>query len=112
MKEYMLIFRFQPDPNFQMTPEQEAESGKQWGNWIGAVAGQGKFVSTSQLGFEGAVLHADQSTTNSIYAANATAVGGNMVVKADSVSDALDLSKGCPILGMGGSVEIREILPM
>jgi len=61
MKNYMLIFRFQPDPNFQMTPEQEAESSKQWGAWIGSVANQGKFVSTSQLGFTGAVLQADHS---------------------------------------------------
>ena len=36
-----------------MTPEQEAASGKQWGSWIGDVANQGKFVSTSQLGFTG-----------------------------------------------------------
>lgn len=108
----MLIFRFQPDPNFQMTPEQEAESGKQWGNWIENIANQGKFVSTSQLGFTGAVLQADLSVTNQIYIANATAIGGNMVIKTDSQSDALEISKGCPILGMGGSVEVREILPM
>jgi len=25
MKNFMLIFRFQPDPNFQMTPEQEVQ---------------------------------------------------------------------------------------
>jgi len=108
----MLIFRFQPDPNFQMTPEQEAESAKIWGNWIGGVANQGKFVSTSQLGFTGAVLQADHSINNHIYTANATAMGGNMVVKTASQSDALEISKGCPILGMGGSVEVREILPM
>lgn len=112
MKNFMLIFRFQPDPNFQMTPEQEAESGKQWGDWIGSIANQGKFVSTAQLGFTGAVLQADLSIENQIYTANATAVGGNMVIKTDSQSDALEISKGCPILEMGGSVEVREILPM
>lgn len=112
MKEYMLIFRFQPDPNFQMTPEMEAESAKQWGGWIGAVAGQGKFVNTSQLGFEGAVLNADKSTSQGIYTSESNAIGGNMIVKTDSMEDALEISKGCPILGMGGSVEVREILPM
>ena len=112
MKNFMLIFRFQPDPNFQMTPEQEAESGKQWGNWIGSIAHQGKFVSTAQLGFTGAVLQTDLSSSDGIYTANSTAIGGNMVIKTDSQSDALDISKGCPILEMGGSVEVREILPM
>ena len=108
----MLIFRFQPDPNFQMTPEQEAESGKQWGNWIGGIANQGKFVSTAQLGFSGAVLQADHTVADHFYTANDTAMGGNMVIKTDSQTDALEISKGCPILEMGGSVEVREILPM
>lgn len=108
----MLIFRFQPDPNFQMTPEQEAESGKQWGEWIGGVANQGKFVSTAQLGFSGAVLNADLSSTEQIYTANSTVVGGNMVVKTETQAEAIEISKGCPILKMGGSVEVREILPM
>ena len=108
----MLIFRFQPNPNFQMTPKQEAESGKQWGEWIGSVANQGKFVSTAQLGFTGAVLQADHSVTDQIYIASGTAMGGNMVIKTDTQSDALEISKGCPILHMGGSVEVREILPM
>jgi len=108
----MLIFRFQPNPNFRMTPEQEAESGKQWGDWIGSIANQGKFVSTSQLCFKGAILQADLSVVNEIYTANETAMGGNMVIKTDSQSDALEISKGCPILKMGGSVEVREILPM
>lgn len=108
----MLIFRFQPDPNFQMTPEQEAASSQHWGNWIGTIANQGKFVSTAQLAFTGAVLEADLSSSNQMYTANAMAMGGNMVIKTDSQSDALEISKGCPILGMGGSVEVREILPM
>lgn len=108
----MLIFRFQPDPNFQMTPEQEAESGKQWGDWIGKVANQGKFVSTAQLGFTGAVLNADHSISDHMYIANSTTLGGNMVVKTDTLVEALEISKGCPILKMGGSIEVREILPM
>lgn len=112
MKEFMLIFRFQPDPNFKMTPEQEAESTKQWGNWIGSLAGEGKFVMTSQLGFEGLVLNPDLSASQGVYSADSKIVGGNMIVKTSTIEDAIELSKGCPVLGMGGSVEVREILPM
>ena len=95
-----------------MTPEQEAESGRQWGSWIGSVAEQGKFVSTNQLGFAGAVLQSDGSATPNFHIAEGNAIGGNMIVKTDSVADALEISKGCPILHMGGSVEVREIVPM
>ncbi len=37
-------------------------------------------------------------------------VTGNLVVQADSLPDALTLAQGCPILDVGGSVEVRQIL--
>jgi hypothetical protein len=36
-------------------------------------------------------------------------VGGYTVVKADSLDEAVELAKGCPILTVGGNVEVREI---
>jgi hypothetical protein len=35
-----------------------------------------------------------------------------MVLKADSMEAATELAKNCPILMMGGNVEVREIIPM
>jgi hypothetical protein len=36
-------------------------------------------------------------------------VGGYIVVEANDLAHATELSKGCPILEVGGSVEIRPI---
>jgi hypothetical protein len=111
-KEFMLLFRFDPTSSHQPTEAQEAESHQAWGAYIGGLAAQQKFVGTSQLGFEGAVVHADQSTAPGIHVAEKQTLGGNMIVKASSLDEAAEIAKGCPILQMGGNVEVREILPM
>ena len=47
------------------------------------------------------------ASDGSITAATA-GLGGYSVLSADSLAGAADLSKGCPILAAGGSVEVYE----
>ncbi len=111
-KEFMLLFRFEPNFNFQPTPEEEALMHQQWGAYIGGLAIQEKLVGTHQLGFEGVKVSADQSINQGIVIAENQTLGGNMVVRASSINEAVEIAKGCPILMMGGNVEVRDILPM
>lgn len=111
LNEFMLLFRFEPI-NEQPTPEQLAEMQKSWGEFIGGIAIQGKLVSTHQLGFTGKQVFADQSVKEGITVADGQTLGGNMILKAESLEVATELAKNCPILFMGGNVEVREILPM
>ncbi len=39
-------------------------------------------------------------------------VGGFYIIKANSLQEATELAKGCPVLGHGGSIEVREIMKM
>ena len=110
-KEFMLLFRFEPS-NEQPTPEQLQEMSKQWGEFIGTIAMQAQLVSTYQLGFEGKKIFADQSTEDGFHIAEGQIVAGNMVLKAESMEVATELAKKCPILFMGGTVEVRTINPM
>jgi hypothetical protein len=110
-QEFMLVFRFTPS-NEQPTPEQMAEMHKTWGEFFGAIAMEGKLVSTHQLGFEGKQITADHSIHDGIYVSEGVTLGGNLIVKADSIDEATAIGKKCPILLMGGSVEVRSILPM
>jgi hypothetical protein len=110
MKEFIMIFRMAPMGDFQPTPEQMQESVKQWQDWIGGIAAQGKFVSTNQLGFVGKTLKADGILTDGPYAEVKEIVGGYIIVKAEDIDDAMALAQGCPILYVGGNVEVREIM--
>jgi hypothetical protein len=110
--EFMLLFRFEPDFNHQPTAEEMSQMHNQWGAYLGGLAIQEKLISTHQLGFEGAIVSADQSKTDGILIADNQTLGGNLVIKASSMEEAIEISKSCPILFMGGNVEIRNILPM
>jgi hypothetical protein len=110
--EFMLVFRFNPSSDYQPTPAEMETSHQQWGEFIGSIALQEKFVSTYQLGFEGIQISADNLVSEGIHIANSQTLGGNMIVKANSLAEAAEMAKTCPILNMGGTVEVRSINPM
>lgn len=110
MKEFMMIFRHVPNPDHKISPEEIQASINQWQDWIGGIAAQGKFVSTNSLGFEGKLLQADGLTTDGPYAEVKEVVGGYTIVKAENLEQAMELAKGCPILAIGGTVEVRDVM--
>ena len=109
---FMMLFRFTPNADYQPTAQEQAEMHQQWGAFIGGIASTGNLVSTHQLGFEGKQISADLSITDGVRIAENQTLGGNMIVKADSLEEATEIAKGCPILKMGGTVEVRTIIPM
>ncbi len=111
-KEFMLVFRYEPQQNYQPTEAEMNEMHQQWGAFIGNIAIQEKLVSTHQLGFEGKQITADLSVSDGIYIADKQTLGGNMIVKANTMNEAVEMAKQCPILLMGGTVEVRNIQPM
>lgn len=106
MNEFLMIFRNANMP----TQEQMMSSVKLWQDWIGSIAAQDKFVSTNSLGFTGKTLKADGSITDGPYAEIKEFVGGYLIVKTNTIDEALKLAKGCPILAFGGTVEVRDVM--
>jgi hypothetical protein len=112
MTEFMMIFRNDYNPSFKPSPEQMQASIKQWQDWIGGIAAQGKFLSTNRLGFEGKTLKPNNVITDGPYAEVKEIVGGYIIVKATNMDEAMKLAEGCPILNIGGHVEVRNVMPM
>lgn len=110
--EFMFVFRLEPISNYQPTAAELSEMHQQWGAFIGNIAIQEKLVSTHQLGFEGMQISADKLVSEGIYIADKHTLSGTMIVRAASISEAAEMAKDCPILGMGGRVEVRSIQPM
>jgi hypothetical protein len=111
-KEFMLLFRFEPNNDYQPSEAEISAMHGQWGEFIGGIAIQEKLVSTHQLGFTGKQIFADGSVKDGLCIADQQTMGGNMVIRANSFTEAVDLAKGCPILNMGGRVEVRDIVAM
>ena len=111
VNEYMLIFRLNPQ-SIQLSEEEIESINQGWGPYFGNLAISEKLVSTHRLDFEGQLLSADSSSSEGLYLSNGELVTGNLIVKAETKEEALEIAKGSPILQMGGNVEIRKILPM
>jgi len=110
MKEFMMIFRNEKNDNPKPSPEQMQVIVKQWQDWIGGIAAQGKFVATNALGFEGETVNADTTITDGPYAELKEIVGGYLICKAENLDDAMKLVDGCPTLLIGGKVEVRDVM--
>ena len=97
----MMIFRNDYNPSFKPSPEQMQASIKQWQDWIGGIAAQGKFLSTNRLGFEGKTLKPNNVIADGPYAEVKEIVGGYILVKATNIDEAMKLAENCPILNIG-----------
>jgi hypothetical protein len=111
-KEFMLLFRYEPNMNYQPTEAEMTQMHQEWGAYFGKLASEGKMVSTHQLGFEGTQIAADKTTTEGFNISNNVMVSGSLLVNADSIEEAVEIGKACPILNMGGTVEVRSVIPM
>jgi len=114
MKEFLLVFRIDAaGQQSQVSPEQMQARMKLWQDWMGSIAAQNKLVSSgNRLTPEGRVVKANNVITNGPYVEIKEAIGGYIIIRADSLDEAAELSKGCPILNSGGNVEVRTVVPM
>ena len=111
MKDFMMLFHSEPNPNFQPTPEQIQEEVKRWQDWMGGIGAQGKLKSPGEaLGYDGKTMHADGTVTDGPYAEMKEIVGGFIIVSAENTAEAIQLAKGCPALENGGKVEVRDVM--
>ncbi|MFK7968851.1 MAG: YciI family protein [Bacteroidia bacterium] len=108
----MMIFRYSPNPSYTPTAEEIQQMQQDWGGFIGNLAIKEKLDSTYQLGFQGKQIAADMTVSEGVLIAESKMVSGNMIVKANSLDEAVEMAKDSPILKMGGSVEVRSITPM
>ena len=113
MEEYALIMRHE-DGSKIASPEQMQAWMKQTMDWIGGIAAQNKFVNGTGLPFDSARVvktrNSKSVVTNGHFGDIKETIGGFIVVKADSIEEAVEFAKGCPVLqGEGNSVEVRKI---
>jgi hypothetical protein len=113
MKEFLLILRREGSPETNMSPEQIQAMMKPWQDWMGSIAAQDKLVSSgARLAGEGMVIKPGGMVTNGPFADIKEIVGGYIIIRAASLEEAAEICKNCPILTVGGNVEVRPLIPM
>jgi hypothetical protein len=110
MKEFALIFRLSNIEDFKPSPEQMQERM----NWLGSIAAQNKLVDKGNtlLPTPGSAktVKPDNSVTDGPYTEIKEFISGYIVIKAESIDEAVEVAKGNPIFSVGGNIEVREVL--
>ena len=113
MKEFAMLYHSEPMGEIKLTPEGNLVISKEWENWMGGIAAQNKLVSPGmRLGNEGRTIKPGNVITNGPYAEIKEIVGGLTIVMAESIEEVSEWAKSCPMLSVGGNVEIRDIIQM
>ena len=110
MKEYMMIFIGEDYGDLDMSPQDIGARIERWGAWVGRLTQEGLFVDGRALSKPAKTLRPDDVVTDGPYVESKEVVGGYFIVKAESMEQAVEMSKGYPDFDLGGGVEVREIM--
>jgi len=112
MDKFLYLFRG-GETREQLSPEEMQAHMQKWGQWMQELAEKGNFDSGLPLEKGGKVVeNSGEVITDGPFTEGKEVVGGYLIVNAESVEEATELSKDCPIFEHRGSVEVRKILPM
>jgi len=110
MKEFVLLFRMDYKAMPKSSPEEMQAMTKRWMDWISGIASQNKLSNRgNRLASGGRIVKPDNVVTDGPYTEIKESVGGYSIIKVDSYEEAVEIAKGCPILSVGGNVEVREV---
>jgi hypothetical protein len=108
MSEFTFLYRGR-DTN--ASPEQMQKTMEKWRAWFKELTAKGHIKDIGHpLEATGKVVKGKQMTVaDGPFAEAKDVVGGFTLIEARDLNQATELSKGCPILEAGGSVEVRPI---
>lgn len=102
MNKYLLVYY---GGKMETDPKLVEKTMATWMKWFGelgaAVVDVGSPTQTGKV-----------VSSSSVKSAGAKAVGGYSILQAKSLDAAIKMAKGCPVLAVGGLVEVSPLLPM
>jgi hypothetical protein len=106
MSEFTYLFRGR---DASASPEQMQKHMEKWVAWFKDLGAKGYLKDPGHpLEPVGKVVMGKQKIVNDgPYAEAKDVIGGYIVIEAMDIAHAVELSKGCPILEVSGSVEVR-----
>src|SRR5258708_373356 len=112
MGEFTFLFRGDTTASSELQ-----QTMQKWDAWMKELATKGHIREPREAGRPlertGKVVKGKQKTVNDgPFAEAKDLVGGYLLIEARDLAQAVEISKGCPILEGGGSVEVRPTMKM
>lgn len=111
MNKYMLILFESDDAYGDFSPEEMQKEIAIHGEWIQTL---GEHYDSGEPLHQPAksIIGKEKVVTDGPYIESKELVSGFYILNASNFEEATELAKGCPILRIGGKVEVREVMKM
>jgi hypothetical protein len=111
MSEFVYLYR---GGEAGRSPEKMQQSMQKWIAWFKDLAEKGHVKNQGHpLEREGKVVKGPQkSVIDGPFAEAKDVIGGYSLIEAKDLDQAVELSKGCPILEVEGAVEVRPVMQL
>jgi hypothetical protein len=111
MSEFLYLYR---GGESGRSPERMQEMMQKWMAWLKDLAQKGHIKDQGQpLERSGKLVKGKQkSVTDGPFVETKDLVGGYTLIQAKDLDQAVELSKGCPILEADGTVEVRPVMKL
>jgi len=107
--EYLLLFRGNDWTN-ALSPAELQEAMTQVRQWFEGLGSRGIMKAAQPLLNEGRIISSKSgAVADGPFVESKEAVGGYLIVKTDTLDEAVAIARQCPMLQYGGSVEVRPI---
>ncbi len=104
--EYLLLFR---GTNWTEDLSPEENKIAKFTSWFERVKNAGTFKSGHPLEHNDEIVAGRNAVTDQPFAESKEAIARFFIIQADSVEHALEITKSCPALDYGQTVEVRAI---
>jgi len=112
MGEFVYLYR--GGQRMPGSPEQAQQQMQKWMGWLKDLTAKGHVKDPGHpLDSNGKIVSGKPKiVTDGPFAEAKDMIGGYTIVQATDLAHAAELTTGCPIFDVGGSVEVRPILQM
>ena len=111
MSEFVFLYR---GGARDRSPEQMQQMMQKWMAWMKDLGAKGHIKDRGQpLERAGKLVEGRQKIVmDGPFAEAKDVVGGYTLIEAEDLSEAVELSKGCPIFEVEGAVEVRPVMKL
>ena len=109
MSQFLYLYR---GADRNSTPEEMQAQMQNWMSWLRDLTDKGHIKDPGQpLEHAGKLVKGKRkAVTDGPFAETKDVIGGYTLVEARDLEEAVELSKGCPILQVEGAVEVRPVM--
>lgn len=110
MKTYLILLREDLQALNNLSEEEVMAEIAKYQQWVDELTQSGNHVSSEPLTTEGYLVSEHKIISDGPFIEAKDAIGGYFIIKANDDQQAIEISKSCPLVLQGGTVELRPIM--